>query len=407
MKFIEAQVNISTLLLDPNNPRLVKNLTKMAQVPDSDLDDARVQEDLLSRFKTQKSNDENEEFTQIKTLYDSMTHVGNVPIDRIVVRAIENSDKFLVIEGNRRTATLKKILKELDIAKDKGTPLPHEERRDSYENFNCILLDTQNMNEKETAQAISLVLGLRHHGSLKEWGPLQRAHDIYKQYMADPLMQGSNFSLNNVVIKNVAEKTSIDPKEVKANLKTYIVYDQLREIFTIKSHHYSLIRAAVTNTHLITHYFVIDEDTYQLNESSITKMDQILEFEERDSRSDKEPNIIPVPQTLSKLGQIYSLRSKNSQIVGEQVDGLLAGLYTREWQDQSGQPKLYTVEKVLDLVKARIQQSKWTKKIQQLLKKRVDTLEIGSFTNTGNEAAQKDVLKRALKSVHAQMDIED
>ena len=67
MKFKETQVNISTLLLDPNNPRLVTDLNRKTQVPDSDLDDARMQEELLSRFKTQRSNDENEEFTEIKS----------------------------------------------------------------------------------------------------------------------------------------------------------------------------------------------------------------------------------------------------------------------------------------------------------------------------------------------------
>ena len=63
MKFQETRVNISSLLLDPNNPRLVSDLNRKIQVPDSDLEDARMQEELLSRFKTQRSNDENEEFT--------------------------------------------------------------------------------------------------------------------------------------------------------------------------------------------------------------------------------------------------------------------------------------------------------------------------------------------------------
>ena len=414
MKFKETQVNISDLLLDPNNPRLVSDLNKAARVPDSDLDNARAQEELLGKFQNQRSNDESEQFTQIKTLYESMMQVGNVPIDRIVIRSIDNSEKFLVIEGNRRTATLKKIIKELNIARDNGTPLLEQEiRRDSYEKFDCILLDTQGMSEKDIAENISLVLGLRHHGSLKEWGPLPRAYDIFKQYMADPLMKGSDFTFLNGVVKNVAEKTSIEQNEVRANLLTYRVYDQLREVFPadIKPHHYSLIRAAVTNNNLSQRFITTDEISYQLDERSISNVNKILEFEERDHRiknnNPKDPNIIPTPAALAKLGQIYNLKSKNSEIVEEQADGLLAELYAREGEDQSGQPELHTVEKILDLVKATIQQNKWTKSIQNLIKKREESLEISNFTNAGNEAAQKDKLKRALRSIRALMDVED
>src|SRR6516225_710476 len=106
----EIQVPIEALLLDPNNPRFICNLTQPAKVADSDIESQ--QEATLKRFdRNPDPTDPDFDVTNIKDLYDSMLRIGFVAIDRIVVRSIKGrSDKFLVLEGNRRIAAVKSIL---------------------------------------------------------------------------------------------------------------------------------------------------------------------------------------------------------------------------------------------------------------------------------------------------------
>ena len=46
----------------------------------------------------------------VKTLYDSIVEVGFLPIDRMIVKKIEKTDNYVVLEGNRRLTAIKWIL---------------------------------------------------------------------------------------------------------------------------------------------------------------------------------------------------------------------------------------------------------------------------------------------------------
>ena len=94
------------MLLDPNNPRLVHDLSTPERVSDADL---LSRQEFVKKQFSRSGNSEVDEFTDISDLYDSMIRIGYVEIDRIVVRHIESLDRYVVIEGNRRVSTIKLI----------------------------------------------------------------------------------------------------------------------------------------------------------------------------------------------------------------------------------------------------------------------------------------------------------
>src|SRR5947207_2649838 len=102
----EIQIPIEDLLLDPNNPRFISDLAERTKIPDDKIADK--QEETLKRFgRTSTAEDPEFDVTNIRDLYDSMLRIGFVGIDRIVVRPISKAKKYLVLEGNRRVATVK------------------------------------------------------------------------------------------------------------------------------------------------------------------------------------------------------------------------------------------------------------------------------------------------------------
>src|SRR5690242_9686625 len=90
-----VKVNLEQIFLDPNNPRL--NVARIT--PDN-----RVTEDLV-----QENTQEKLETNGIDDLLSSIKTYGFVPTDPIVVRELPTG-KFVVVEGNRRAATLKNLL---------------------------------------------------------------------------------------------------------------------------------------------------------------------------------------------------------------------------------------------------------------------------------------------------------
>src|SRR5437879_6533142 len=97
----EIHIPIEELLLDPNNPRFIRDLEQPVKVLDQEIE--KIQEALLGRFSRNPApEDPDFDVTNIKDLYDSMLRIGFVGIDRIVVRPLKNrKKKYLVIEGNR------------------------------------------------------------------------------------------------------------------------------------------------------------------------------------------------------------------------------------------------------------------------------------------------------------------
>src|SRR5690606_33851423 len=102
--------HLDRLLLDPNNYRFIDK-PEYKHIPLNELDDSRVQL-RTTNFILGKNN------ANVLDLVSSFTTNGFLDIDQIQVTEV--GDKYLVLEGNRRVATLKFLYEEYKNGNDVG-----------------------------------------------------------------------------------------------------------------------------------------------------------------------------------------------------------------------------------------------------------------------------------------------
>lgn len=381
-------LKIEQLLLDPNNPRFIKDLRNHERINDESI--KGLQQETLNKFSNQDTVDE-DDVTNIRDLYASMCTIGYVSIDRIVVKKILDSEDYLVIEGNRRISTIKKILGDFDQRRD---PFHKESNRekiepllDSFKTITCMFLDTAGMSEKEEAHRISVILGLRHHGSLLSWEPLPKAYNCYKEYMELPPKEGSFVSVQKK-IKQVSSQLAVSPTDVKRALRTYIVFMQLSDLYRVKDSHYSLIGAGVINGSLDGSYFKIDRSTYQMDDASLERMDNICQFGKRDSINlANEKKILADPKSFAKFGKLIQKRTNSPHdAIKRYADDLVHRVEDEQDLDM-------TLDQAIDDLTNMESSVKWIETINALLATQESKLPIAEYSGTGNDRANKDVVK--------------
>ena len=396
----EIPVSINDLLLDPNNPRFIVDLREMRNIPDEKIEEK--QESILNRYDHHRSRADKElDVTNIKDLYDSMRDIGFVEIDRVVVRRLVGVNKHLVIEGNRRISTVKKLLNHL---KDGTITNPSERRKleslmSSFTTINCMLLDTTGLSQEQIEHRIAVILGLRHHGSLLEWEPLPRAYNIFIEYMSEEPLSG-DFEFDNRKTRSVANRLSIPRRDVKKALQTYIAYLQLSDRFSdVKDRYFSLIEAGTTNKFLLGSHFNINKITFKLDEESLTKMDEICQFTIRDSLPEGKKKIIADPKKFKLLGTLIDKRQR----AAHEATKAYANDLIRRVEDEDDIEM--TLDEAVDALTAFENRQQWTIAISDLLNKQEVELRIEDYTGTGNDRGNKDELKQTLVPLRKIMDI--
>lgn len=388
----DIKVSIDKLMLDPNNPRFINDLRNHQHITDDGIES--IQDEIINKFSTKSSSDE-DDVTNISDLYTSMITIGYVSIDRIVVKKLLDSDSYLVIEGNRRISTVKNILKDIE---KRNAPFHKQKARDaiehlikSFENITCMFLDTEGMSEEEEAHKISVILGLRHHGSLLSWEPLPRAYNIYKEYI-DLTPNSNEFVLDNSKIKHVSSQLSISPTKVKSALRTYLVYVQLSDLYAVKDTYYSLIEAGVTNRSLDGSYFKVDPSTFKMDEVSLERMNNICQFEKRDNINiEVEKKILKDPKSFTQLGKIFE-KQRNSQhdAIKRYADDLLHRVEDENDIDMTLEQALYDLTNMEQSVR-------WIETVSSLLDVQENDLNLDEYSGIGNDRAYKDELKKKIE----------
>lgn len=195
------KVNLSELYLDPNNPRF----GDIEYKPDNRIVEYGVQKEAQRKI---------EEEIGIEDLLTKIQHYGFVPTDPVVVRRFAE-DQFVVLEGNRRIATLKKLI----AAQEAGKTFD-EELLTSMMSFEALVYEGDNPN------IVWLVQGLRHMSGIKEWRPLQQAafvskieKEVQKQY---PVGGRKRFSI-------VARSAGVSTATAMRLLKSYSAFNQACE----------------------------------------------------------------------------------------------------------------------------------------------------------------------------------
>ena len=166
----EASLSVDSIFLDPNNPRFWTT-ERSRLVPDHRTPDLRVQSKAEDRLESHK----------IVELRNSILRNGFLPLDRIVVRPLKDvPDKYVVVEGNRRLAALRKLRGQI-------TEQTVVEDNISEEYLQNLLQQTNRIpvlvyEGSENIDDISWILqGIRHIGGIKDWDAAQRGKLVVAQ----------------------------------------------------------------------------------------------------------------------------------------------------------------------------------------------------------------------------------
>ena len=269
MKFPIIKVTLEDLILDPNNPRFSKNEHELIDV-ESKFAEQEVQNLTLLKMTTGDQFD-------VDSLAASIKNNGYVSlVQPMLVRKI--NDKFLVIEGNRRTSALKTLKIKHNSGQKKH--ILHQELLDSMDSLEVV--DCTEASKDE----VDILLGMIHVGGTKDWELLPSSFYIYGLF-ADELCQKHGWDRDEVeerfvydagLAKNVAAKASVKIGKVRESLKVYRVFKQLVDEAdergmvesTITHRKASLISESVRGK-VFEDYFGFNTYTYSMSQDGLEK----------------------------------------------------------------------------------------------------------------------------------------
>lgn len=291
----EIEISPDKLILDPNNPRfLTQHEEKIA------IEDCHNQDIIRLTHKRMMSPETN---FKIDELESSILSNGYRPVDRIFVREIPGTDKYLVVEGNRRVTAIREI-------HDKGCPPELKEELNSIK----VAVITGNLSEDELKTKITTILGIRHHGSLMKWTPFAQARNIYIHYN-EIQGNGADFEWDDSIGDEVASALSINIDDVKKRIRVYRVMEQLNDSLKdkfeagakINQRYYSVIAEVINSTRsgLKDYISFTNEQEFKLSDEAIARLDNLCYFTKLNRKnSDGKTSPINEPTQWRALNQV-------------------------------------------------------------------------------------------------------
>jgi len=189
--------HIDRLLLDPNNYRFIDKF-EYKVVPDEHIADDRVQQRTFN-FIVGKNNE------NISDLVTSFKNNGFLDIDQIQVKAI--GDNYLVLEGNRRTATLKYLYEEFKKGNDVGKLTESD-----FKSINIV-----EITDEDPVQHL-ITMGLHHISGKKRWSAVNES-----QLVSDLL---NNY---NKTEDEICNSLGITKQKLRRNLRTLSLIKQYKD----------------------------------------------------------------------------------------------------------------------------------------------------------------------------------
>jgi len=191
-----SNLSLKSLFLDPNNYRFIDAETYV-RVSDDQITQSEVQR--RTNYLILGKNAEN-----VRDLIDSFRKNGFLPVDQIQVRRIGDTGRFLVVEGNRRVATLKYLESRyqnegLDLGKlDPAifTKIPVVYYQDADESHHLVLM------------------ALKHISGNKKWPAINQAELVRTLHIT-----------HQMPVDDICMSIGISKQEVNATLHTMALID--------------------------------------------------------------------------------------------------------------------------------------------------------------------------------------
>jgi len=284
---IQKNTHIKNLFLDPNNYRFIDN-EDYEKIEDNELFDSIYQKRTFN-FLEKKG---------LKDLEDSFKKNGYLPVDIIQVKEIEKN-KFLVIEGNRRVATLKELWKkyEKDNSINLGKLNPSIFKKIPITYYEDIKDETHHL----------ILMGLKHISGNKKWG-------AYNEALLVRNLQIQHNMNQNEIIKSLA----ISKQELMKILRSLALIDKYkRSEFgdQFKSSMYSIFQSLTSSPKIRSWIDIDDEDMSIKNRVNSDRLfSWISEVEEIDEETKDTIKLDRIISTSSEAKNLAKIIDDNKAI---------------------------------------------------------------------------------------------
>ncbi len=272
METVVTKIEPSQLLLDPNNYRFLDIAGYRKVAKRERYGEDGVQAKALDLLISHPGFD-------LESLRDSIASNGFVPLDQLVVEEfdeIEGKKRYLVIEGNRRAAAAKTLLKD----QGDGSVDLNDKVQESLDQLPVIIVSGE---EKEKDNFHKTLMAIRHVSGIREWGAYQQAKLVVEMYEDE----AESFS-------QVAKQIGISPQEVGRRYRASKALEQMEKDDEYGTHAspklYSFFHEAVSSPK-VRDWLDFTNETYTANnEENRTLFYQLLSPSEIDGER-KEPKL--------------------------------------------------------------------------------------------------------------------
>lgn len=205
MDFTKHIIHPDKLLLDPNNYRFHDLKGYKGVQTKSRYSEVGVQSRAQNHLEDTPAFD-------LQALKDSIRTNGYIPVEQIVVVPFsQENNTYLVVEGNRRSAAIKSLLRE----HNDGSVDLSQKVLSSIQSIEVVKLVG---GDDEIETYIRTLMAIRHVAGVREWGPYQQAKLVVELFEEDDATLGS-----------VAQKIGISSREVARRYRASKALAQMEE----------------------------------------------------------------------------------------------------------------------------------------------------------------------------------
>ena len=257
-QLVPITVKPAQLLLDPNNPRIAFDLNLDRAFAPAETQKPEIQIYIRNALLRKSNN--------VTGLIRGMRETGfTYGGGKILVQKVGGTNKYLVLEGNRRTAAVQSLLE--DSAQ--LSPIVHASLVDLHaEEF--IYQPRAGHTEAEAIEHLMRV----HMDPTKPWPVFVMARVTYLSYLQKLVGKygTDNFRYDLGCANQVAILYNSTPKEVKNKLIIYRIYQQLlKQEYSVNQDDYTLIDLAVSSRGVGSEYFGLHPDRCELTKEGLRK----------------------------------------------------------------------------------------------------------------------------------------
>jgi len=288
-QLVEETIEINNIFLDPNNPRFWSQ-KNTRDIPEHKIKEQDVQTRALAEI----------EKYGLAELKNSILRNGFLPMDRIVIRVIKDDPiSYVVVEGNRRVASLKSLRDDID-----NDNIDEEHIDDEYlENLKKETNELKVLVYKgdDTHDIAWLLQGIRHISGIRDWSPAQRARLVADQIEKEKLK-----------FREAGQKFGLSAQAVGRLYRSFKALEQMRSHDEYQSYakneYFTLFEESIRNKD-VKKWLSWDDENYQFTEND--NLTQFYSWIIPDDEHDDNKRRVHDPRQIKKLGFIIAQGKKD------------------------------------------------------------------------------------------------